>query len=95
MFLLATYFINNYLKMINKINKIIFLIVWGLIRVDGMPKMQFPKWRRQNIKVIVCDFEIRIILKPFQNGPSTLPSCLQMVTTSSFQFNLWSSGLLT
>ena len=63
MFLLATYFINNYIKMSKKIMKSWFPIMWGLFKMDEVPKMQFLMWKRQNIKVIVCDFEIGVILK--------------------------------
>ena len=59
------------------------MIVWDPLRADGVPKMQFPRWRRWNIKVTMGDFEMNFkiiswISKSFRNGLSTLCSCLQM-----------------
>ena len=61
--------------------------MWGPLKADRVPQTQFLKWKRKNPKLIVCDFEIRVIskwisksyiefLKSFRNGPSILPSCL-------------------
>ena len=67
----------------------------GLSMVDGVSKIQFPRWKRWSPEVAICDFEIKVISKwilkswvefskSFRNGPLTLPSCLEMIITSSF-----------
>ena len=55
--------------------------------------MQFPRWRRWNIKVVVRIWNrdhfkfMSWISKSFRNGPSALRNCLQMTITSLF--HLW------
>ena len=51
--------------MTKKIIKSWFSVVWGPLKADRVPKMQFPMWG-QNIKVVMCDFEIGVISKSFQ-----------------------------
>ena len=70
--------------------------MWGPLRANEVPKMQFPKveeakhqsgsgWIR-NWDHFELDFEfISWILKSFRNGFLALCSCLQIAITSSFQ----------
>ena len=54
--------------MIKIIIKMWFIVMWGPLKTDKVPKMQFPKYRKWNISVAMCEFEIRVISNEILNS---------------------------